>query len=243
MSKPRRDYCRTCSSPVERPGDYCLVCRNANADGAVVDVGEDRGRITVLSGESVVGETVVRTTPETGERERTERRNFAGRIVDELRRKRPESVYMAGDRETLRRVRSGLSAECYRVEGEQPVEEALARRGDRDLAVVETPPGEKIGGTHSTLVGGRAGQRAIEAVATHPHVKKVVPGPIEAGGSSSVGVGAKVTRADDNGNLRLLIRDGSSVQENRIVTTAMDRERGERVGRDIDASLEKTDLE
>ena len=243
MSVPRRDYCETCGSAIEKPGDYCLVCRTSNADGAVIEAGEDRATITILDDETRVGETVVTTTPEAGERERTERRNFAGRIVDEVRRKRPETVYMAGDRSTLRRVRGDLAAECYRIDGSDPVETAIARRGDRDLAVVDAPPGEKIGGTHSTLVGGRSGQRAIEAVATHPHVKKVVPGPIEAGGSSRVGVGAKITRADGNGNLRLLIRDGSSVQENRVVTTAMDRSRGERVGDDVEELLAEADLE
>jgi len=149
---------------------------------------------------------------------------------------------MAGDRDTLRRVRADLAVECYRVDGEDPVEAAIAQRGDRDLAVVDASPGEKIGGTHSTLVGGRSGQRAIEAVATHPHVKKVVPGPIDAGGSSSVGVSAKVTRADGNGNLRLLIRDGSSVQENRVVTTARDREFGARIRADINEALVEADL-
>ncbi|MFW5935042.1 MAG: DUF2103 domain-containing protein, partial [Halolamina sp.] len=53
---------------------------------------------------------------------------------------------------------------------------------------------------------------------------------IEAGGGGSRGgVRAKATRAGESGNVRLLIRDGSSVQENRVVTTAMDRETGERV--------------
>jgi len=243
MSVPRTDYCSECGSPVEKPGDYCLVCRSPNADGAVIEAGEDRATITILEKEGIVGETTVTTTPEAGERERTERRNFAGRIADEVRRKRPETVYMAGDRDTLRRVRADLAVECYRVDGEDPVEAAIAQRGDRDLAVVDASPGEKIGGTHSTLVGGRSGQRAIEAVATHPHVKKVVPGPIDAGGSSSVGVSAKVTRADGNGNLRLLIRDGSSVQENRVVTTAMDRPRGERVGEDVAELLAEADLD
>jgi hypothetical protein len=94
-----------------------------------------------------------------------------------------------------------------------------------------------IGGSHSTLVGGRSGKRVIRTVADHPHVKKVIPGPIDAGGSAAGGVRAKVTRADENGNLRLLIRDGSSVQTNRVVTTAMDRNRGERVGDDLTDAL------
>jgi len=237
MSTSGRDYCGTCSSPLEKPGDYCLVCRSANADALVIEAGEAAATITVLEGEATVGETTVTTTPEGGERARTQRRNFAGRIVDESRRKRPESVYMAGDRGVLRRVRSHLSVDCYRVDTDDPVAAALARRDDRDLAVVDATMAEKLGGSHSTLVGGRSGERTLRTVASHPHVKKIVPGPIDAGGSAGGGVRAKITRADENGNLRLLIRDGSSVQTNRVVTTAMDRERGERVGADLSEAL------
>lgn len=237
MNTPGRDYCRTCSSSLEKPGDYCLVCRNANADALVIEAGEARATITVLNDETTVGETTVTTTPEGGERARTQRRNFAGRIVDESRRRRPESVYMAGDRDTLRRVRADLAADCYRIDVDDPVAGALARRGDRDLEVVDAAPAEKIGGSHTTLVGGRSGERTIRTVAGHPHVKKVIPGPIDAGGSAGGGVRAKVTRADENGNLRLLIRDGSSVQTNRVVTTAMDQTRGERVGDDLTEAL------
>lgn len=237
MNASRRDYCAECASPVEKPGDYCLVCRSPNADAVVIEAGEARATLTVLQGESVVGETTVTTTPETGERARTERRNFAGRLVDEARRKRPDAAYMAGERGVLRRVRADLDADCYRVDADDPVAAALARREERDLAVVEAAPAEKIGGSHSTLVGGRAGERLVTAAADHPHVKKVIPGPIDAGGSAGGGVRASITRADDNGNLRLLLREGSSVQTNRVVTTAMDRERGERVGEDVAAAL------
>ncbi|MFB6228882.1 MAG: DUF2103 domain-containing protein [Halobacteriales archaeon] len=237
MSTPGRDYCGTCSSSLEKPGDYCLVCRNANADALVIEAGEAAATITVLNDEATIGETTVTTTPEGGRRARTQQRNFAGRIVDESRRRRPESVYMAGERDTLRRVRADLAADCYRIDVDDPIAGVLARREDRDLEVVDAPPAELIGGSHSTLVGGRSGERVIRTVAGHPHVKKVVPGPIDAGGSAGGGVRAKVTRADENGNLRLLIRDGSSVQTNRVVTTAMDRNRGERVGDDLTEAL------
>ncbi len=106
------------------------------------------------------------------------------------------------------------------------------------MAAADLPPAEKNSGSHSTLIGGRTGLRAIQTVAGHPHVKKVIPGPIDAGGTGSQsGLRAKVTRADDGGNLRLLLRDGSSVQENRIVTTAADRETGERIRVDCNEVL------
>jgi len=51
-----------------------------------------------------------------------------------------------------------------------------------------------------------------------------------------------VTRADTNGNVRLLLRDGSSVQENRIVTTARDNDGGEHVRQDLNDALDEADL-
>jgi hypothetical protein len=241
--------CRHCGSALERPGDYCLVCRTPNADAVVLDLDRDRATLTVLDDEAVVGETVVTTTPEDGgESGVVELRNFAGRVADEVRRKRPEEVYAAGDREVLRATRDQLRYSFYRIGGgddaDDPVEAVLARRGDSPLDVVEAAPAEKLGGSHSTLIGDRAGRQAIQTVAGHPHVKKIIPGPIDAGGSGSrTGVRAKATRADENGNVRLLLRDGSSVQENRVVTTAKDREMGEQVRADLNDALAETGLQ
>jgi hypothetical protein len=241
--------CRQCASPLERPGDYCLVCRTPNADAVVLELDRDHATLTMLDDEEVVGKTDVSTTPEEGgEAGVVELRNFAGRVADEVRRKRPEEIYAAGDREVLRAARDQLHHSFYRVgdgdEAEDPVEAVLARRGDRALEVVEASPAEKLGGSHSTLIGNRAGRKAIQTVAGHPHVKKIIPGPIDAGGSGSrTGVRAKATRADENGNVRLLLRDGSSVQENRVVTTAMDRERGERVRADLNDALAEAELQ
>ena len=236
--------CRQCGCELDRPGDYCLVCRSANADVVVLELGRERATVTALADEAVVSARTITTTPEDGgETGVVELRNFAGLIADEVRRKRPEAVYVAGDRAVIQAVRADLHHDVYRVTGEDPVSEVLARRGERTLAVVDKAPLEKVGGSHSTLIGGREGRRAITTVAAHPNVKKVVPGPIDAGGSSAEGgVRAKVTRADGNGNVRLLLRDGSSVQENRVVTTAMDREGGERVRDDLNDALAEADL-
>ena len=236
-------HCGTCGDSLERPGDYCLVCRNPNADGVVVEATPGRATLTMLDGERIVGESIVTTTPEPDpELERRGQRNYVGRIVDEVRRKRPEAVYMAGERELLVELRAELHCDCYRVDPSAPVEAAIERRGKRDLEVVEAPPESKLRGSHSTLVGGRTGRRAVLLVAGHPHVKAVIPGPIETGGRSGRGATAKVTRADQGGNLRMLIRDGSTVQENRIVTTAMDREMGERVRADLNELLDEEGL-
>ena len=256
--------CRRCGTPLRKPGDYCLTCNTANSDAVVVEFAADRAELTVLDEDEVVGETTVTTRPERDEQlTEIQLRNFAGRVADEIRRKRPETVYAAGEREPLRETRAQIHHEFYRVpdagEGangnadgsaaasdtDSPVVAwVLDRRGDRALEVVETPPREKIGGSHSTLIGDRKGRKAVGTVAQHPHVKKIVPGPIDAGGTGSrTGLRAKATRAGTNGNVRLLLRDGSSVQENRIVTTAMDRETGERVREDLNEALRDAELQ
>jgi len=236
--------CRQCASPLERPGDYCLVCRTGNADVVVLELGRERAAVTVLDDDTVVGRRTVTTTPEDcGETGVIELRNFAGAVADEVRRKRPEEVYVTGDREVVDAVRSQLHYPFYRVRAADPVEHVRERRGGPALAVVDADPAEKLGGSHSTLIGGRDGKRAIQAVAGHPHVKKVIPGPIDASGAASPqGVRAKATRAGDDGNVRLLVRDGSSVQENRVVTTAGDRELGEHVRADLNEVLTAADL-
>ncbi|QIB73296.1 DUF2103 domain-containing protein [Halogeometricum borinquense] len=237
--------CGRCGTPLEKPGDYCLTCSTANCDTVVAEFERDRAELTMLDGEDVIGKTTVTTIPESeGEAMVVELRNFAGLVADEIRRKRPDEVFAAGDRDVLRETRAQLHHEFYRVASENPVQRVLERRGERSLEVVERPPREKMGGTHSTLIGDREGRRAIGVVADHPHVKKIIPGPIDAGGmGSQKSLRAKVTRADANGNVRLLLRDGSSVQENRIVTTAMDTETGEFVRDDLNEALREAELQ
>ncbi|NUE01941.1 DUF2103 domain-containing protein [Halorubraceae archaeon YAN] len=241
--------CSRCHNPLDRPGDYCLVCNTANCDAVVIDFSRDAATLTMVAEETILGETTITTVPEL-DRDHDDRatvvelRNFAGRVADEVRRKRPETVFAAGEREPLRETKAQLHYEFYRVPNEEPVQSVIDRRGTRALDVVEIPPREKIGGRHSTLIGGRKGRKAISVVAGHPHVKKIIPGPIDAGGKGSQkGLRAKVTRADGNGNVRMLLRDGSSVQENRIVTTAMDRETGERVRDDLNTALSEAELQ
>ncbi|ARS91931.1 DUF2103 domain-containing protein [Natrarchaeobaculum aegyptiacum] len=241
--------CRHCASPLEKPGDFCLVCRESNVEVVVLEAARDRATLTMLGPEDddepVIGQTTITTIPEDGgETGVVELRNFAGRIGDEIRRKRPEAVYAGGMRAVVRAVRDDVHHQFYRVADDDPVQAVLERRSSRALDVVETPPAEKIGGSHTTLIGGRTGMRAIQAVADHPHVKKVIPGPIDAGGTGSQsGLRAKVTRADDGGNVRMLLRDGSSVQENRVVTTARDREMGERIRDDLNDVLSDAEFQ
>ncbi|MFP9062257.1 DUF2103 domain-containing protein [Natrialbaceae archaeon A-chndr2] len=232
--------CRQCGSPLKKPGDFCLICREGNTETVVLEAARDRATLTMIADDTVIGKTTVTTAPEEGDLEVVELRNFAGLLGDELRRKRPEEVYATGNRAVIQAVREDTHYTFYRIEDESPVEAVLERRGDRALDVVDVPPAEKIGGSHTTLIGGRTGMQAIQTVAGHPHVKKVIPGPIDAGGiGSQSGLRAKVTRADDGGNVRMLLRDGSSVQENHVVTTARERELGEVVRADLNEALEE----
>jgi hypothetical protein len=233
--------CRGCGSAIDRPGDYCLVCRTPNADAVVLDLERDRAVVHVLFEDAVVGSRVVTTTPEPADSEvgRTELRNFAGLVADDVRRKRPDGVYATGDRDVVRAVRAQLEHDFYRVDADDPVAHVLERRGEAPLEIVEASVADKLGGAHSTVIGGRDGREALAIAADHPNVKKLIPGPIDAGGSGSrSGVRAKATRADETGNVRLLLRDGSSVQENRVVTTAGSREMGERVRADLNEALQ-----
>ena len=240
--------CRQCHTDLDRPGDYCLVCDTANCDAVVAVFERDAATLTMLDDETIVGETTITTVPEIDDTHDdratvVELRNFAGRVADEIRRKRPETVFAAGERDPLRETRKQLHYEFYRVPDETPVETVRNRRGESSLAVVDIPPREKIGGSHSTIIGDRAGRNAISIVADHPHIKKIIPGPIDAGGKGSQSsLRAKITRADHNGNVRMLLRDGSSVQENRLVTTAPDLETGERVRAALNEALEDAEL-
>jgi len=239
-------HCGQCHADLDRPGDYCLVCHTANCDAVVVDFAREAATLTMLDDETVLGETIITTVPETDDDRATvvELRNFAGRVADEIQRKRPETVFAAGEREPLRETRRQLHYEFFRVPDEDTVQTVIDRRGNRALEVVDIPPREKIGGSHSTIIGDRRGRKAISVVAGHPHIKKIIPGPIDAGGiGSQQGLRAKITRADTNGNVRMLLRDGSSVQENRLVTTAMDLETGERVRADLNEALAEEDLQ
>ncbi|PSP49021.1 metal-binding protein, partial [Halobacteriales archaeon QH_3_68_24] len=79
--------CRRCGSSLDRPGDYCLVCRSDNADAVVLELDRERARVTTLVEERVVGAREVTTTPEDGDEAGVvELRNFAGLVADEVRR-------------------------------------------------------------------------------------------------------------------------------------------------------------
>ncbi len=229
------------ATSLDRPGDYCLVCHTANTDAVVLELDRERATVTSLLDGSVVGQRTVTTTPEGEGSDETvvvELRNVAGLVADEVRRTRPEEVYVTGDRDVIAAVRPQLHTSSFASRATTPSSGSSTVRASPPRVVDAAPAENWAGATRRSSAVGRASESS--AVAGHPHVKKVIPGPIDAGGASSpTGVRAKATRADANGNVRVLIRDGSSVQENRVVTTAGDRELGEHVRADLNEALGK----
>lgn len=234
--------CRRCRQPLERPGDYCLDCEHRNCDTVVVGLDRDEARVYFALDGELLGEAVHRTTPHGDDPEHTvELRNYVGRVADEVRRRRPERVVVRGqpDSTVLSALRRSLRYELERA-GDVDLDEVLDEAGG--LQEVDVPPEEKISGRHSTLIGGKDGHRALAVVAEHPNVKKIVPGPIDSTGRGR-GFAAKITRASADGNLRLLVRDGSSVQQNRVVTTAGDADEGDAVREQLNGMLADDDLQ
>lgn len=95
----------------------------------------------------------------------------------------------------------------------------------------------KLGGTHTTIIGGRAGKKLIRLVSQHPDIKKVIPSVILVKGIAGGNLTGKVLRSDTRGNLRLLLAEGRSFQEIRLVTTVGTAEEGDRIMNELNEIL------
>jgi hypothetical protein len=95
----------------------------------------------------------------------------------------------------------------------------------------------KLGGVHTTIIGGRAGKKLIKLVSQHSEVKKVIPAVISVKGVAGGSLTGKVLRADSRGNLRLLLSEGRSFQEIRLVTTVGTAEEGDRIMNELNEIL------
>ncbi|MDD2440153.1 MAG: DUF2103 domain-containing protein [Methanosarcinaceae archaeon] len=91
----------------------------------------------------------------------------------------------------------------------------------------------KLGGAHTTIIGGRAGRKLVRLVSQHPEIKKIIPAVISVKGTAGGKLSGKLLRADSRGNLRLLLSEGRSVQELRLVTTVGTAFEGERIAREL----------
>jgi hypothetical protein len=95
----------------------------------------------------------------------------------------------------------------------------------------------KLGGAHTTIIGGRTGKKFVRLVSQHPEVKKVIPSVISVKGIAGGNLIGKVLRADARGNLRLLLSEGRSIQEIRLVTTVGTAEEGDRIMNELNEIL------
>lgn len=97
----------------------------------------------------------------------------------------------------------------------------------------------KLGGSHTTIIGSRTGEKALRAIAMHPSVKRIVPSVIHTRGTVGGKTTAKILRPDARGNLRLLIQAGSASQELQIVTTLGNLVEGEALRSELNNMLKE----
>ena len=222
--------CRNCQSELEEDLDFCLFCNTRNADYSAVYYGKklllvfigDRVRITAFR---------IYEEPES-------LRNLFEIVAEKIHRKRVDEVFICGeDRKKIdfadRMVRTyALSDLKTYVSEPMDFEEFLENlmkflRKKKEIAKVDIPPEKKIGGSHSTIIGGREGRNLVLKIASSEYVKKIVPGVIENSGTATGSVRLKLTRTDEKGNIKGLLIHGGSVQQLHIITTAKDMEEGE----------------
>ena len=95
----------------------------------------------------------------------------------------------------------------------------------------------KFGGNHTTIIGGRKGRKIVMEIGRSEMVKKVIPGIIKVGMSPGSGFRVKFLRPDNRGNLRLLLREGSTVQEVFVVTRASTHSEGLEIAKELEKIL------
>ena len=111
----------------------------------------------------------------------------------------------------------------------------------KDVTSNGESPYNKLGGSHSTIIGGRQGRKLIYIIGSHPEVKKIIPAVIQVKTKKGVPGGAfsaKALRCDKRGNLRLVVSQGTSTQELRIITTVGDTVEGKRIMDELNELLQ-----
>ncbi len=97
----------------------------------------------------------------------------------------------------------------------------------------------KLGGAHTTIIGGRTGKKLVRLVSQHPEIKKIIPSVISVKGTAGGKLSGKVLRTDARGNLRMLLSEGRSFQELRLVTTVGTAEEGDRIMNELNEVLKE----
>lgn len=229
--------CRYCHNELERPGDYCQVCDNSNTDVLGVYFGE-KIRIYIFYEEKLIGEEVINPieTKESDKVSNISERNNSELISEIVHRKRPEMVLVSGI-DPLKVLKLWETNFKYTDSFNNPdkfVKSVKNYLNEENLGETDLDPNQKVGGKHSTVIGDKKGNKVLKEIARSPFVKKIIPGPISGSHSSSKqGFSAKIGRSDTNGNLKVLFKKGATVQDLRVVTTAHDRDSGNKVSKDL----------
>ncbi len=227
--------CKHCGCELKSPTLFCLFCGNANALGCGVYFSEKLYLV-------FVGDRVEVLTFKVYEEEESIRNLFEV-VAERIHERRVDKVIVSGNnKEFVARMiqRCALSPVDISITDDMEFDEFVKKleeyfKKSSKIERVSANPEDKIGGSHTTIIGGRAGYELVLKLASSPFVKKVVPGVIENKGTSQGGVRLKITRCDDRGNLRALLIHGAAVQQIYVITTASNKEKGELVMKELSA--------
>lgn len=228
-----------CGFELKSPTQFCLNCGKRNAYLCGIFVSEEKIFVKFF------GETSELLT---FKRYEDSTKILYGVLAERIYERRVNDVYLSSDSLNLiLEIKEELENSFYPFnviisdlfESSELFFEKLEKRLKiiRKLKKVEVSPEDKIMGHHSTIIGGKDGYKLILRLATNPYVKKVVPGVIEVGSGSGGGVRLKLTRCDENGNIRALLVEGSTAQQIFVITTASCKEEGEEILKMMNYSL------
>jgi len=231
--------CRCCGCELDFPTQYCLSCGERNADVCLVYMADKLYLLFFAVRNDVPDGILVDMESFSLYPEPESLKNTFELVAERIHWRRFDEVLVAG----ADNFKADLCAELvskyrlseFKVQNAGAVElEKLVKsvknslKMEKSLRKVDIRPDEKIGGAHTTVIGGREGRKLLQKIAKCDYVKKIVPGVIEGrGASSGGGVRLKLTRSDDRGNIRAILIDGTSVQSVLVITTASNREEGE----------------
>ena len=239
-------WCSHCGAEVKSSTAYCPSCNKPNALGAAIFSTNTAIFLSFVGERDVETVKVDRYDDTFG----ISLRNLFQLLAEKIHERRVSEVFVSGKSEHLIREAADwlkryalhplhiTTTDVFSSQNEFVDAVSTHFRTKKGLKRVNVKPEEKIGGAHSTIVGGREGAKLLQKLAKSEFVKKIVPGVIEAKGSAvGGGVRLKLTRSDEKGNIRALLIDGATVQKVLIITTAGDKESGEEVLRILEGIL------
>ena len=230
---PQRLICN-CGFILERPTHYCLNCGKKYALGCGVYVSSKKLYIFF------VGKVENETLAIKRYSEDVSLRNLYEIAAERIYERRVEEIIISGENDDLIvEACEALKNSLYPFkivrtdyfdnfsDFSKELEKFIKLKSK--LKKVFLSPEKKIHGSHSTIIGGREGFALLLKLASTPYVKKIVPGVIENKGVASGGSRLKLTRCDEKGNIKALLIDGATVQQIHVITTASNKEEGERI--------------